>query len=137
MKLASLALAALLLAGCQSSRNIVPGLAYPPSVARSSTLDIQVFRRETKIELTNTTARNFGPSILWLNARFSHEIPKLDVGETLVLRLKEFKDQYGDSFRGGGFFATERPERLALAEIQPKDANPPTILGMIVVGGEE
>ncbi len=125
------------LTGCQSSKQIVPGLTYPASVARSSTLDIQVFRRETKIELTNTTARSFGPSILWLNGRFSKEIDGLAVGQTLVLRLKDFKDQYGDSFRGGGFFATERPERLALAEIQPKDANPPTILGMIVVGGEE
>jgi hypothetical protein len=115
----------------------VPGLIYPSSVARTSTLDIQVIRRETKIELTNTTARSFGPSILWLNGRFSREIDGLAVGQTLVLRLKEFKDQYGDTFRGGGFFATERPERLALAEIQPKDANPPTILGMIVVGGEE
>lgn len=106
-------------------------------MARGPTLDIQVFRRQTEIELTNTTARSFGPSTLWLNARFSRPIDGFAVGQTLLLKLSDFKDEFGDSFRGGGFLATERPERLALAEIQPGDAKPPAMLGLVVVGEEE
>src|SRR5690606_1811967 len=70
---------------------------------------------------------------MWLNAWYSREIDGLGVGETLRLPLREFKDQYGDSFRGGGFFAPELPERLALAELQIGER----MMGVVVVGGEE
>jgi hypothetical protein len=121
------------LGGCASRKEIVEGEVYPAAAARGPTLNIQVFRRQTRVELTNTTAREFGRSRLWLNAWYSREIPSLAVGQTLVLPLSEFRDRYGDAFRGGGFFATERAERLALAEIQEG----PEMLAMVVVGGEE
>jgi hypothetical protein len=121
--------------GCAGSREIQRGMVYPEKVTRGTTLDIQVIRRSTIIEMTNTTARVFGPSVLWLNGRFSKEIPGFAVGQTLTFRLREFKDEFGESFRGGGFFATERPELLALAEIEPRGSG--EMLGLIVVRGDD
>ena len=131
------ALPVLLLApliACSSApRTIVQGEKYPASIRHGKVLDIQVFRHDTDIEFTNTTARAFGPSILWLNGRFSCPINGLALGQTLKLPLKSFKDEFGDSFRGGGFFATQKPDRLALAELQTGDE----MLGLIVIGTEE
>ena len=132
--LAPIPLALALIAGCSSTpKTIVEGEKYPAAVHHAYTLDIQVFRRDTDIEFTNTTARAFDPSTLWLNGRFSRHIEGLTLGQTVKLPLKSFKDEFGESFRGGGFFATQRPERLALAEIQVGN----DMLGLIVVGNEE
>lgn len=126
-------MAAAWMAGCRSGpTQIVEGEAYPERVERGPTLNIQVFRRETELEFTNTTAEPIPPCRMWLNAWYSREIDGLGVGETLRLPLREFKDQYGDSFRGGGFFAPELPERLALAELQIGER----MMGLVVVGGE-
>lgn len=123
--------------GCASSHEIKQGLTYPSTVKRGATLDIQVFRRETKIELTNSTARSFGATTLWLNGRFSRKIDGLAIGQTLTIPLREFKDEFGESFRGGGFFAAQKPELLALAEIESVDTTPPTMFGLVVVGNDE
>lgn len=130
------ALAAFLLTGCMGAREIKQGSIYPSSqtLKRGTTLDIQVFRRDTKIELTNTTAQSFGKCKMWLNGRFSRDIDSLAVGQTLVLPLNGFKDEFGYSFRGGGFFASEKPDRLVLAEIQPENANQPEMLALVVIG---
>lgn len=122
-----------LLGGCHGDATIAQGEIYPRTLARGQTLNIQVFRRETHIEFTNTTARNFGPGRLWLNGWYSCDLPSLAIGETVNLPLRDFKDRFGGSFRSGGFFATEPAERLALAEIQVGGE----MLGMIVVGGDE
>jgi hypothetical protein len=123
----------LALVGCAGQRDIEQGTVYPTGLKRGTTLDIQVIRRSTKIELTNTTSRPFAKSTLWLNGRYSKEIDGLAVGQKLTFWLREFKDEYGESFRGGGFFATRRPEMLALAEIQTGDE----MLGLVVVRGDE
>jgi hypothetical protein len=102
-------------------------------MTREETLDIQVFRRTQTIELTNTTARRFGPGTLWLNARFARAIDGLDVGQTLVLPLAGFRDEFSDSFRSGGFFATEKPYRLVLAELETEGR----MRGLVVVGSTE
>ena len=110
---------------------------FPRALPRKETLDIQVFRQSQEIEFTNTTARSFGPSTLWLNGRFSRPIDGLAVGETLKFRLRDFRDQYGDPFREGGFFATEKPEKLVLAQLEtPDGGGNPIMLGLIVVGTE-
>lgn len=120
------------------NREIMDGPIYPSTVKRGTTLDIQVFRRDTKVELTNTTARAFGKCKLWLNGRFALDLEGLAVGQTLTLSLKAFKDEFGYSFRAGGFFASERPDRLVLAELQPIDSSPPEMLALVVVAeGEE
>lgn len=135
--LRSFALVAILcLAGCASKPAPVPyARAFPDDAPRAETLNIQIFQRETSVLLTNTTARAFGPSTLWLNMRFSRPLPALAVGQTVELPLKEFRDEFQDEFRGGGFFASEVPERLVSAHLQPgSDQNPGApLLGLVVV----
>lgn len=127
-------LAAMTLAGCQSGPSAAAtGPAYPEEKAQTTTLDIQVVRDETRISLTNTTARAFGKSRLWINRWFSRDIEQFDVGQTLEFDLTEFRDQYGESFRAGGFFATKKPERLVLAQLETAD----TLVGLVVVARAE
>ncbi len=133
-----LILIACIISGCMGTQEIQQGPIYPPTVKRGTTLDIQVARHGTHIDLTNTTARAFGKSKLWVNGRFARDIDGLAVGQSLNLSLKEFKDEYGYAYRAGGFFATQKSDRLVLAEIQPEDASPPEMIGLVVVGdGEE
>ncbi len=130
-----LAAAALVwLAGCSSGpTQIRQGPVYKSDLTRAPTANIQVFRRSTTIELTNTTAQAFGPSTIWLNGRFGRAIDGLAVGQSLELRLAEFRDQFDEAFRGGGFFATEKPDRLVLAELETDGK----LVGLVVVGGED
>lgn len=121
------------LAGCSGPREIVEGTPYPTALKHSGAVDIQVFRKKTQIELTNTTAKSYGASTLWLNRRFSLPIEGFAVGQTLRFELKQFTDEFGDTFRGGGFFATRRPDRLGVAELQVGDQ----MIGLIVVGEVE
>lgn len=121
------------LGSCHSgSPTIVEGPEYPTGLQRGPTLNVQVFRRATEIEFTNTSDQPIPPSTMWLNAWYAHHIDGLGVGQTMTLPLSAFKDRFGDPFRGGGFFATEIPERLALAEVQTDGK----MIGLIVVGGE-
>jgi hypothetical protein len=132
-------LGGVVLGGCASSPAPVQyARPYPPDLAQRETLNIQVFRSTFHIELTNTTARPFGRSTLWLNARYSRPIDALAVGQTVRLPLKEFRDEHSEPFRTGGFFAIEPPERLVLAQIESVGAGEkPALLGLIVVRGQE
>jgi hypothetical protein len=135
---AALALAMVVLSGCRGTPTIREGRAYPRAVPAAESLDIQVFRHQTEIEFTNTTAQPFGPSTIWLNRRFSRQIDGLAVGQTLRFPLREFRDQFGEAFRAGGFFAVERPDMLAVAELETVPPSPgagrPIMLGLVVVG---
>lgn len=124
-----LAGAAAALAGCAHGPN--PDLAGPsyPELAQTATLDIQVVRHETDIRLTNTTASSYKSCRLWLNRWYSRPIERLDVGQTLTLSLWDFHDEYGESFEAGGFFATRRPEKLVLAQLETGGE----LLGLVVV----
>lgn len=134
MRIASLLLVcvACALGACGGTPRIVPGPVYPASAARTGTVDIQVIRRGSKIQLTNTTARAFGPATLWLNERYARPIDGLAVGQELTLPLGEFLDEFSQKFRAGGFFATQNPERLALAELETEGK----VVGLIVVGAD-
>jgi hypothetical protein len=126
--------ALLALAGCKAGNDPnLAGPAFPDEKAQTATLDIQVVRDETRIRITNTTARAFGKSRVWINKWFSRDIEQFDVGQTLEFSLSEFRDQYGEAFRGGGFFATKKPERLVLAQLETAD----TLVGLVVVAREE
>ncbi|MDX2116421.1 MAG: hypothetical protein SFZ24_12495 [Planctomycetota bacterium] len=120
--------AALLGAGC-SRASLSGGAAYPTGRAQAVTENIQVTRRETHITLTNTSARAFGAGTLWLNAQYSRGIDGLAIGETLTLDLREFRNEFGEKFRGGGFFATERPDKLVQAQLEL----PEEMVGLIVI----
>ena len=130
--LCGLLLYALLLPAC-ASRGIVEGPAYPSEKPQARALDIQVFRSSTKITFTNTTAQSYPACRMWLNAWYSREIPPLGIGESLTLNLRTFKDEFGESFRAGGFFAGKRPTRLVLAQLERDDH----LLGLIVVAAAE
>jgi hypothetical protein len=110
--------------------------AYPGDVPRGPALDIQILKRATTLTFTNTTAHAFGPSTLWLNSYYSQPVEALGVGETLTLPLSKFRNEFSEEFRGGGFFATEAPERLVLAELETTGPDgKPLLRGLIVVGG--
>jgi hypothetical protein len=101
-------------------------------------LDVQVFRHPTELEFTNTTARTFGPCTLWLNGRYQHDLSGLAVGQTVHLNLKEFRDEFGEHFSAGGFWAADDPELLALTQIEVADeAGKPQLLGLITIRAEE
>jgi hypothetical protein len=120
--------------GCRTAQ-IREGPVYRAAIPAAETLDIQVFRHQTEIEFTNTTARNFGPGTIWLNRRFGRHIDGLEVGQTVRFPLRDFRDRFGESYRAGGFFAVERPERLVVAELETEQAGSDrVILGLVVVG---
>jgi len=109
---------------------------YPATIQPAEQLDVQVARDGPVITLTNTTARSFGPSTLWINRRYSRPVGGLDIGQTVTLPLKQFRDEYGDPFRGGGFFATEQPDRVVMAELETVAESQTVIYGLVVVGGQ-
>jgi hypothetical protein len=130
--LATALLAALVAAaGCSSSGTIESGPEYPNRAAGS--VDIQVVRDETVIRMTNTTARNLPAGRLWINRWYSHDFPGLAIGDSVTMDLSQFKDQYGDTFRAGGYFATDRPTKVVQAQLETESE----LIGFVVVGNQE
>jgi hypothetical protein len=122
------------IAGCGAERQIAERDGYPAGVAQGPTLDIQVVRHATTLEMTNTTARTLGSSTIWLNRWHSKHIDGLSPGQSLTIPLREFLDRYGEPFRGGGFWAIQRPDRLGVVEIQTAGPDgEDTMLGLVVV----
>lgn len=131
------------MAGCRSGPDPATyATEYPASLRQGATLDIQVVRRSQRVAMTNTTATNFGPSRLWLNRRFSQPIEGWKIGETLDFHLSSFVDEFGETFRPGGFFAAEAPDVIVHAQIEtPRwdgeeqlgDGTSVQMLGLIVV----
>lgn len=118
------------LAGCRGGQNIDYARSMPPELRQGEVLNIQAFRNVTRLQLTNTTARSFEEGTLWINQRFSRPIGRLDAGESVDLPLREFVDEFGDTFRAGGFFATRDPDTVVLAQLETGG-----VLYGLVVGG--
>lgn len=118
------------LSGCSfhTGSTIGAGEAMPLGLKQTEVLDIQVYRNVTHLELTNTTARSFAAGTLWVNQRWSHPIDALKPGDSVRLDLDEFKDEFGEPFRAGGFFATRDPDRVVLAQLESEG----TLYGLIV-----
>lgn len=109
-------LVALLLIGC--AHPLKPGPSYPNSLDRLGAIDVQVAVRDGALEFTNTTASPLPAGRLWVNAWYSAATPAADVGETLRIPVAALRDEHGETMRGEGFFATEAPEEVLLAELQ-------------------
>jgi hypothetical protein len=120
------------LAGCSVAPDLSRAGPAPPAATRAQTsvVDIQVFRDETVIRMTNTTARSLPAGRLWINAWYSREFGGLGVGESVSLDLSEFRDRFGEAFRAGGFFAADRPDTVVLAQLEAGEE----MIGLIVVG---
>ncbi|HZW09944.1 MAG TPA: hypothetical protein VFF69_08575 [Phycisphaerales bacterium] len=111
---------------------------YPRQLAQGEVLDIQVIRSpETVLTMTNTTARTFGPSTVWINGRYSRPILGMAPGETLRLDLYEFRDEFGEKFRAGGFFATKKPDQVVHAQLETIENGETKMIGLVVVGQDE
>jgi hypothetical protein len=111
---------------------------YPRQFVQSEVVDIQVIRNpETVLTMTNTTSRTFGPSTMWINGRYSRPILGMAPGESLRLDLYEFRDEFGEKFRAGGFFATKRPDKVVHAQLETIEDGETKLIGLVVVGQDD
>lgn len=119
------------LAACSTPRDVSKAGPPAPLVSRqTTTVDVQVFRDETVIRMTNTTAKPLPKGRMWINNWYSRPFDGLGVGKSVELSLADFHDRYGDAFRAGGFFAADRPDTVVLAQIEAGEE----LIGLIVVG---
>ncbi|HBS29560.1 MAG TPA: hypothetical protein DEB06_08950 [Phycisphaerales bacterium] len=125
--------AAALLAGCHAQRRIDGGRPFPTTLAQAGVSDVQVQRAGTTIRLTNTSARTLGPGVMWINGQFAREIDAIPIGASASFALADFRNEFGERFRAGGFFATEPPDRVVRAQVEQNGS----LTGLIVVGGGE
>jgi hypothetical protein len=126
-----------LLSACTSTTRTADNVrVYPQQMVRSATLDIQVFREGRTLSATNTTTRTFGPSTLWLNKRFGKSIDAWQPGQSISLDLNEFYDEFGEQFRGGGFFARETPEDVVLVQLETSEGDTRQLVSLITAGGK-
>lgn len=128
---------ALAMGGCQlfnEKLTAEPGPVYPNEASMVEVLDVQVFRDITVLRFTNTTTTDFPQSTMWLNKRYSTPIPAIASGETVEIDLRQFVDEFGDTYSAGGFFAQRDPAPVVLAQIEvPNVEGEPTLYGLVVV----
>jgi hypothetical protein len=133
----SLVAVAFVAAGCASTqRDAANSRVYPESLPRGEVLDIQAFRDGSHLRATNTSTRSFGPSTMWINKRFGQPIAGWASGQTITLDLNAFYDEFGEEFRGGGFFARETPEDVVLVQIETDGESGKELVGIIAIGSE-
>ncbi|MBN8598543.1 MAG: hypothetical protein J0L78_12805 [Planctomycetes bacterium] len=127
------------LGACTSLPAVDYARPYPKELPAGQTVDVQVFRRSKTLDFTNTTATPLGPGTIWLNRRFSRPLKDpIGVGQTVSLPLREFRDEFGDPFREGGFWASDIPDALVLCQVEQTPATgtegeKPVIIGLVTV----
>ncbi len=122
--------------GCQlfnAQITAAPHEPYPEEITQGEVFDVQVFRDVTTLRFTNTTTRDFGSSVIWLNKRYSLPIAGFKSGETIELDLTAFVDEFGDVYRAGGFFAQRTPAPVVLVQIETIENDEPVLHGFVVV----
>jgi hypothetical protein len=133
----SAALSVSLMGGCQlfnEKLTAEPGPVYPEDAPMVSVLDIQLFRDVTVLRFTNSTTMDLPAGTMWLNKRYSAPMPGAASGETVEMDLRQFVDEFGDTYKAGGFFAQREPAPVVLAQVQVPDGNGnPLLYGMVVV----
>lgn len=128
---AAVALAAGVLGGCQQTAkvNYAGARQYPEGRLQTRAVDVQVFRNGTRVELTNTSAETIGGGVMWLNRFYSAEMPELAPGESVTMPLSSFRNEFGERFRAGGFFASRDPDFVVLAQVERGEE----LVGLVVV----
>lgn len=122
--------------GCRlfnEQRTGAAGPMYPVALPRGGSADVQVFRDVTVLRLTNSTAQSFGPGRVWLNQQYSSPVDAIAPGQTVVLDLRIFVDEFGELFSAGGFFAQREPTGVALVEIETGEGDGRRLVSFIVV----
>ena len=122
-----------MLAGCQDIR-FDPARAtpsYPHHLHQANSVNIQVFREDTSIELVNATTHAYTDFNLWINQRYTNRIESLPAGATVRLSLLDFYDERGESLNAGGLFRSDEPTPVRLVEIQTGDDQP--LVGLITI----
>lgn len=107
---------------------------FPLQAHSTVTVDMQVFRRDTKLEIVNSTPHSFSDFDLWINQRYVQHVESMPAGKTITLSLWDFYDEYGDRFNAGGFFRTYTPTPVRLVQIHPAEGQPMT--GLITIRSE-
>jgi hypothetical protein len=132
------ALATVLLGACSAPPvQSLDGRAYPGEDLQAAVLDVQVFQEPRSIRFTNTTARPLGPGWVWLNGWFSAPLERVAIGGSVEIPLRDFRDEFGQRPRAGGFWAARDAVDIVLAQVErANDATgAPELVGLIVVGG--
>ncbi len=136
MRSLSICAAACLLPGLAACHKTVYDLdkatrPYPFDLHRPDSVDMQVFREGTKIEIVNSTPTTYRACDVWVNQRYMRHVEALAAGETLRLSLFDFYDERGERFSAGGFFATQPATPVRLVELQVSPDEP--IVGLISI----
>lgn len=129
-------MAMLNMGGCQLFNEKLtadPHSPYPEEIPQGEIFDVQVFRDVTVLKFTNSTTHDFGESVVWLNKRYSLPIAGFASGETVELDLRLFVDQFGDTYRAGGFYAQRDPAPVVLFQIETIENDEPVLFGFVVV----
>ncbi len=108
--------------------------SYPHHLHQANSVNIQVFREDTSIELVNATTRSYTDFNLWINQRYTNRIESLPAGATVRLSLWDFYDERGESLNAGGLFRSDEPTPVRLVEIQTGDEQP--LVGLITIRAE-
>ena len=104
------------LTACSSSNPTGHWPSYPGHT--QSVVDVQAFRDGPTLSFTNTSPETLGPGRLWINAAYSIDIEAVAPNASASVDLNSCRNEFGQPFRGGGFFATERPDEVVLAQIE-------------------
>lgn len=124
---------ALACAGC-NRMNYNPAYAtrpYPFDLHTTNTMPVQVFRDGTRLEIVNSTDTGWGPSTIWVNQQYAHELDGLAPGERVTFHLVDFRNDLGEEFNAGGPFRTRQPTPVRMVEIQSGEDQP--LIGFVAI----
>ncbi len=107
---------------------------YPAHLHRTSSIDVQVFRRGPSMEIVNSTPTSYEDFDIWLNRRYVRHMDVMRAGETVRISLWDFWDVRGDRFSAGGFWRTEEPTPLKLVQLEVGDEQP--LIGLVTIDEE-
>lgn len=105
--------------GCAPNTTIGAGVQYPARLGQARTLDIQAFSDGVRLTMTNTTAGTIRDARVWVNAYYQHAIDDpWAPGQTIVLSLDQFRDEFDAPYRAGGFFAGRNPDKVYQVQVE-------------------
>jgi hypothetical protein len=108
---------------------------YPEQLHTTDTVDMQVFRNDTNIEIINSTASSYSDFDMWINQRYVAHVESLPAGQSITLSLWDFRDVYGNKFNAGGFFRTIEATPLRMVEIQQRPDQ--KLIGLVTIRAED